>query len=69
MEYEIDTIIVDNGSGMCKAGFAGDSVPITVFPSVVGRPKHSANTGMYQIDAYIGEEAESKRGVLTLNFE
>jgi len=32
--------VVDNGSGMCKAGFAGDDAPRAVFPSIVGRPKH-----------------------------
>ena len=31
---------MDNGSGMCKAGFAGDDAPRAVFPSIVGRPKH-----------------------------
>ena len=30
---------MDNGSGMCKAGFAGDDAPRAVFPSIVGRPK------------------------------
>ena len=33
-------LVVDNGSGMCKAGFAGDDAPRAVFPSVVGRPRH-----------------------------
>ena len=32
-------LVVDNGSGMCKAGFAGDDAPDTVFPSIVGRPR------------------------------
>ena len=33
-------VIIDNGSGVCKAGFAGDDAPRAVFPSVVGRPKY-----------------------------
>jgi actin-related protein len=33
-------LVVDNGSGMCKAGFAGDDAPRAVFPSIVGRPRH-----------------------------
>ena len=37
---DIASLVVDNGSGMCKAGFAGDDAPRSVFPSVVGRPKH-----------------------------
>jgi len=33
-------IVIDNGSCMCKAGFAGDDAPRTVFPSLVGRPRY-----------------------------
>merc|ERR1711963_930129 len=33
-------LVVDNDSGMCKAGFAGDDAPRAVFPSIVGRPRH-----------------------------
>ncbi|KAE9546259.1 hypothetical protein FO519_010529, partial [Halicephalobus sp. NKZ332] len=27
MSEEIAAVVVDNGSGMCKAGFAGDDAP------------------------------------------
>lgn len=37
---EIQSVVVDNGSGCIKAGFAGDDAPRSVFPSIVGRPKH-----------------------------
>ena len=37
-------LVVDNGSGMCKAGFAGDDAPRAVFPSIVGRPRHQVKT-------------------------
>jgi actin beta/gamma 1 len=30
MEEEIATLVIDNGSGMCKASFAGDDAPRTM---------------------------------------
>ena len=58
-------IVIDNGSGMIKAGFAGDSIPKINFPNYVGRPKHvRVMAGSLEGDIFIGPKAEEYRGLL-----
>lgn len=46
---DVAALVVDNGSGMCKAGFAGDDAPRAVFPSIVGRPRYQVKPMYYSI--------------------
>jgi len=67
-------LVIDNGSGMCKAGFTGDDEPRVTFSPVVGRPRFetyypqntAAMVGSVYQDKFIGNDAQSKRGILTL---
>ena len=62
-------LVIDNGSGMCKAGFSGDDAPRAVFPSIIGYAKHDIGmVGIEDNGPYIGDEAQVKRGVLSIQY-
>lgn len=66
---ETKAMVIDNGSGMCKAGFAGEHQPRCVIPEVVGKAKNpGVLIGIGQKELYIGEEAQQKRGVLKIEY-
>lgn len=68
-----DAIVLDAGAGSIKAGFAGEDVPRSVFPSMVGRHKkfplfplsnnpHDEETMLKKV--YVGDVANNIRGML-----
>ncbi|XP_051781236.1 uncharacterized protein LOC114648438 isoform X2 [Erpetoichthys calabaricus] len=62
-------IVLDTGSGLVKAGFAGQDRPAIVFPSVIGKPKYEeVMNGTMERETYIGHDAQHMRGVLTLKY-
>jgi hypothetical protein len=62
-------IVIDNGSGTIRAGFAGEDVPKCYFPSYVGRPKHVRTmAGALEGDVFIGPQAQQYRGLFKINY-
>ncbi len=63
------SIVIDNGSGVIKAGFSGDPQPNVKFPSIVGKPRTDKQMiGVESKSEYIGDEAQKMRGVLNLAY-
>lgn len=69
-------VVLDNGSGNLKAGFAGEEKPKIHEPALVGRPKYQKimavsladdSVSKYNnIEAYVGRLARQNRGLLKL---
>lgn len=76
-------VVIDNGSGHLKAGFAGEERPKSHFSSIIGRPKYqkimagTINVGRrtgrddaidVRDDTFIGNTAQEYRGLLKLSY-
>ena len=62
-------IVLDNGSGTIRAGFAGAEEPKVYFPSYVGRPKHPrVLAGALEGDVFIGPRVQELRGLLKIRY-
>ncbi len=73
MEEEVlgKPVVVDNGTGITKNGYAGEDQPRSVFPTLIGYPKYTSimtDVEHYTREYYIGEEALQLRGVLRLSY-
>ncbi|RHY01919.1 hypothetical protein DYB28_010266 [Aphanomyces astaci] len=64
-------VVVDNGSGVLKAGFAGGELPQVVFPSYVGTTKHLRMMagGAYESgDTFVGSRVQQHRGLFSIKY-
>ncbi|CDO95125.1 unnamed protein product [Kluyveromyces dobzhanskii CBS 2104] len=60
-------IVLDNGSGLIKAGFGGEDKPKCYEHSLVGNPKYSkVMAGRLDGDSFVGNQAQEVRGLLKL---
>lgn len=65
-------VIIDNGTGIMKAGFAGADKPRVIFRSYVGRTKHErvmAGSGALDgSDIFVGTKVDEHRGAFILSY-
>lgn len=66
---DLQPIVIDNGSGTIRAGYAGEDLPKCFFPSFVGRPKHlRVLAGGLEGEHFIGNKASELRGLLKIRY-
>ena len=62
---ELPAIVIDNGSSVCRGGFAGDNIPNAFFTSVIG---HRRQITSGECKFYVGNGAQQRRDILNLNY-
>nr|XP_020663691.1 actin-related protein T2-like [Pogona vitticeps] len=62
---ELPAVIIDNGSGLCKAGISGEVGPRHVMTPILGYPRSKVSKSR-QAEYYIGNEAQEKQEWLSL---
>jgi len=50
-------VVIDNGSGTVKSGYAGNDAPRSVMPSIIGRPKTKSRLDLGDLEFYVGHPA------------
>ena len=63
-------IVMDGGSGVFRAGFAGAERPSCIFPTFIGRPKHRRVMLQSKLEGsyFVGRVAEDNRGLMSLTY-
>ncbi|KAF7289665.1 C2H2-type domain-containing protein [Mycena chlorophos] len=63
----MSAVVLDFGSDTVKAGFAGEEAPLSVFPSVVARPRHGAVINSGDPAFYVGYASSALRISLVIH--
>ena len=68
-ENDKPPIIIDNGTGFCKAGFGEEEGPRIIYSSIIGYPKNEeCMFGACDKDFFVGNDAEVRKGILKFNY-
>lgn len=66
--YDEDVVvIIDSGSGTCKAGLSTSELPKAVFPEVIGKPRKRWQSTLEK-DVYCGDEVDACRNKLAIHY-
>jgi len=67
-----NVLVVDNGTGFVKCGYAGANFPTSTFPSMVGRPILRSEEKVVQNieikDIMVGQEVQDLRNMLNVSY-
>lgn len=75
MNEDTEAIVIDNGSGVVKAGFAGEDTPRSVFPTRTGKVKNpewfaaqapNLKADVRERSTFVGHECQQYRDFLEI---
>lgn len=61
-------VVIDNGSGMIKAGLAGTREPQFVYPNILGRTKGHKTAVNCGQELCVGDQAQERRSFLSIRY-
>ncbi|XP_006890431.1 PREDICTED: actin-related protein T3 [Elephantulus edwardii] len=61
-------VVIDNGSGVIKAGLAGIREPQSVYPNVIGRAKGQNLAPKGSEEIFVGDQAQDRRSSLSISY-
>lgn len=70
-DLDLPPVVIDNGSGFTKMGYAGMSQPQETIPTCIGLPhksKQKQSQGIHDLDYYIGNEALARSNDYSINY-
>lgn len=68
MSYHQLPVVIDNGSGVIKAGLAGSREPQFVYPHIIGRAKGKSYAAEAALELRVGDEAQPRRSSLSIRY-
>lgn len=68
MSYYQLPVVIDNGSGVIKAGLAGSREPQFVYPNIIGRAKGHSGSAEGALEVCVGDQAQDRRSSLSIRY-